>query len=611
MKRSLSSSLPRKRSWVRIIILVFFVAIVKTVFFSTSHEQEIKPHNVLERVAHGTDKTLDVQRHQFLQRRMGGALRKDIFDEIIYDGVTDYWTRFQSKFITSKETSHIDTQVLRSSIEDLLAMNGWVTAACSTLARPFGQNRKEEAWDELLQQNHLYYIAIIIHSADHFLVDQLAAIVQIARRLGPQSIFVSMLDYDSDDATPTLLDLCEAVLTLLAVPFRIRHVPRMTENPKASYYPKEEAYTRNLALEPLWELKERRSIVFHRVIWLKGFTCPTDILETIKVSQSNDAALVCGMDWAEFKGNFIFSDRWRARDMDGDAFRRAKSSAPPESGPPRHDISAARYGQHLPFQVFCCESGTHVVDPEQSYYKGLKYRHGTHFYNSTRDDLMIEWDRTQPCQDSTQAWFCRDLWVDAARDGAHDDRAGGRAGAVPWINVDEAEKADKPPKRVPKAPARASSDEKSAQEEKQEQQEQPKLRKRAPADDAGAPDEAAKAGSNADAMPEGASEEPMPDEEDEAPEIPNGSFKPARILVNPRCVTTYAGVSHSQLALDLFSDRDDDVTVQGGKYVLDDWEGAPSSFTCQEQRQTGGRTAVKTQRRQSFAIHKELRKSVP
>lgn len=212
--------------------------------------------------------------------------------------------------ITSKDTSHMDTQIMRGAIEDLLAMNGWVTASCSSLTRPFGHSRKEEAWDDLLHDNHLYYIAIIIHSADHFLLDQLAVIIQMARRLGPQTLFVSMLDYDSDDATPTLLDLCEAVLTLLAVPFRIRHVPRMTEDPKAAYYPLEEAYSRNLALEPLWELHERRNIKFHRVVWLKGFTCPNDILETIKVSQVNNAALVCGMDWAEFKGSFIFSDRY-------------------------------------------------------------------------------------------------------------------------------------------------------------------------------------------------------------------------------------------------------------------------------------------------------------
>lgn len=89
----------------------------------------------------------------------------------------------------------------------------------------------------------------------------------------------------------------------------------------------------------------------------------------------------------------------------------------------------------------------------------------------------------------------------------------------------------------------------------------------------------------------------MPDEDDaplaEAPparlSIPNSVFRPARILVNPRCVTTYAGVSHTQLALDLFGpERDGDAAGAGiggvGKYVLEDWEGAPESFVCQDQR---------------------------
>lgn len=77
-----------------------------------------------------------------------------------------------------------------------------------------------------------------------------------------------------------------------------------------AYYPLEEAHTRNLALEPLKELWLKRKIKFHRVIWLKGFTCPNDILETLKVSEANEAAMVCGMDWAEHNGFFIFSDRY-------------------------------------------------------------------------------------------------------------------------------------------------------------------------------------------------------------------------------------------------------------------------------------------------------------
>jgi hypothetical protein len=73
--------------------------------------------------------------------------------------------------------------------------------------------------------------------------------------------------------------------------------------------------------------------------------------------------------------------------------------------------------------------------------------------------------------------------------------------------------------------------------------------------------------------------------------MPNSVFRPARILVNPRCVTTYAGVSHTQLALDLFGTGEGDKLQTGvGKYVLEDWEGAPESFVCQEQRYVFFRT---------------------
>jgi hypothetical protein len=136
----------------------------------------------------------------------------------------------------------------------------------------------------------------------------------------------------------------------------------------------------------------------------------------------------------------------------------------------------------------------------------------------------------------------------------------------------------------------------------------------------------ANAGSDYDAIPDEEGGEIVPQADLGKLSIPNSVFRPARILVNPRCVTTYAGVSHTQLALDLFGDGEDD--AEGvGKYVLEDWEGAPESFVCQEQRyvyiypasslqtndrcfrrQTGGRKATKTQRRLGFSIHDELQK---
>jgi hypothetical protein len=490
----------------------------------------------------------------------------------------------------------------------LLSLNGWVAALCPTLTRPFGQNHFEDAYDDLSRDGHLFFVAIVIHSADHFLVDQLAVIVQMAKRLGPSNLFVSMLDYTSSDSTETLTDLCEAVLILLGVPFRIRRVPGMTADPTAAYYPLEEAYMRNLALEPLLELKRKRNIKFHRVVWLKGFTCPNDILETIKVSTANDAAMVCGMDWAEHHGSFIFSDRyvftkrvlrfnnsmfsWRTRDINGDQFRQARSSSSKSDAvPPRDRKAAARYAQHLPFQVFCCEAGTHVVDPAQSYYKGIVYRAGTDFHNSSSHDPAPQRNPDAPCLDSSQSWFCRDLWINKAQESTQEQ-------STPNLNVRQ--KRDEPKAEFPLV-----REDTNAFAPRQAHQ----------------VDADADAGSDYDAMSD--SDVPLAD----VPKlsIPNSVFRPARIMVNPRCVTTYAGVSHTQLAQDLFGTENDDAVPQG-KYVLDDWEGAPESFVCQEQRyvhvlacpslylkatcsSTGGREAIKTQRRLGFSIHDELERS--
>ncbi|KAJ3516582.1 hypothetical protein NMY22_g14176 [Coprinellus aureogranulatus] len=123
-------------------------------------------------------------------------------------------------------------------------------------------------------------------------------------------------------------------------------------------------------------------------------------------------------------------------------------------------------------------------------------------------------------------------------------------------------------------------------------------------------DSDANAGSDYDAMPEddASHTDPPPPVEDVSQKVsrPNSVYRPARILVNPRCPTTYAGVSHTKLARDLFGEGEDDESEGEGRYILEDWEGAPEYFICQEQRQTGGRKATKTQRRLGFSIHDEL-----
>lgn len=86
----------RRRSLTRLLWLIGLALLARAFFFSSSKSQspEIRRHGVLEYVA-GTDKHLDVQKHDFLQVRMGRDERPDLMSDIIDDGVDDFWTRFE------------------------------------------------------------------------------------------------------------------------------------------------------------------------------------------------------------------------------------------------------------------------------------------------------------------------------------------------------------------------------------------------------------------------------------------------------------------------------------------------------------------------------------
>lgn len=374
---------------------------------------------------------LDARKYDFLRARIGRDERPDLFVGDIKAGREDFWARFQLPFATNTDTMHLDEQVIRGVVEDLMSFNGWQAATCSSLIRPFGSHTKShnDDFSDLSLNGERYYFALVLHSADTFMIDQLAVIIQTARRLGPSNVFVSLLDYGSTDATPFLCDLTEMVFILLNIPFRIRRVPTLTSDPTAAYYPMEEAYARNLALEPLMELYHRRQFRFNKVIWLKGFACPTDILESLRLSHHNHAAMVCSMDWKEHNKNYVFNDRWRSRDLDGNLFRGSKSTAPLQEAPVMEAEAQRRYGNHEPFQVFCCESGVHIVDPAQSYYEGISYRSGIDqgVFNASdaTEEKAPKWSEG-PCMDGAQTHFCRDLWLLAARKGVNRVQEGGR-----------------------------------------------------------------------------------------------------------------------------------------------------------------------------------------
>ncbi|KAK4056650.1 hypothetical protein OIO90_002202 [Microbotryomycetes sp. JL221] len=751
--------------------IILFVC--KWIFWDTkptTPEGEIWHPAILERITLGSPlagQALDARKYPFLQSRINRDEVRDVFDRDIHNGMIDFWQRFQKPFATNYETFHLDEQVVRGAVDELLGFNGWAAAACASLTRPFGGHKTEDDYSDLARPGALYYFALVVHGADHFLIDQLAVIVQLSKRLGSNSIFVSLVDYASTDSTPFLCDLAEAVMILLGISFRIRQIPPMTVDPQAAYYPLEEAYTRNLALEPLVELWERRKLKFHRVIWLKGFTCPNDILETIRVSEVNEAAMVCSMDWKEHNGFFIYNDRWRTRDMDGNLFRGSKSTSPIDEAPPKDSYGGARYTLHLPFQVFCCESGTHIVDPHKSYYHGVTYQSSVEsVFNTTsnNDGKTPRWSEG-PCMDSSQLHFCRDTWLVAFREGikqeakrlSQEERQGKLRKVHPFMeqliqsmlssfaptsdlktgypNSGDylADETGASPGGGPGMDNSASTSQSSKTNSDQEGEEEEDLDEdegdeevdfetegstedaavgdvvdkfddnpggigrpidlavkqedeinNKESDEIGAAGAAgvegaaagvAAGGHKAQAVAGGKAKEPLAkavadqdvaagndedwkqtdnidendkdqqqqeettttteDEQDDKKQnlkrssiqnrsktkrrtqrleprkprsLPNHDFDYAiaRIMVNPRCVTTYAGVSHTKLALDLFGSSEGNEPAKADKYVLDEWRTPPESFVCQEMRTTGGRLAPKQQRRTGFQMSRLL-----
>jgi hypothetical protein len=104
LQRRLEMAIAIRRRNITRLLLILLLAFSARLFFSTSslpaasplytpESGEIREHNVLERVR--PDKTLNVQKHKFLQVRMGRDERKDILGDVVRDGVLDYWERFQ------------------------------------------------------------------------------------------------------------------------------------------------------------------------------------------------------------------------------------------------------------------------------------------------------------------------------------------------------------------------------------------------------------------------------------------------------------------------------------------------------------------------------------
>lgn len=98
---------PRRRTLTRFLFALALAFLLRLLFFPSSNidnatthhldrsrSHHIKQHNIMQRATR-PDRSLNVQKHRFLQARMGRDEPREIMADAVTDGMWDWWERFQ------------------------------------------------------------------------------------------------------------------------------------------------------------------------------------------------------------------------------------------------------------------------------------------------------------------------------------------------------------------------------------------------------------------------------------------------------------------------------------------------------------------------------------
>jgi hypothetical protein len=152
--------------------------------------------------------------------------------------------------------------------------------------------------------NHLVYansekifIAAMFYDNEEVIPYWHNSLIQVIHYLGPDNVFVSIVESHSTDNTPELLEALDADLALLGVSRRILIADEAVSKPddmggnnRIDFL----AATRNRALEPLMAGGYDR-VVFSNDIYIE----PESWLELLETN-GGDYDVACGMDFAHF-----------------------------------------------------------------------------------------------------------------------------------------------------------------------------------------------------------------------------------------------------------------------------------------------------------------------
>eukprot|EP00812_Abedinium_dasypus_P012240 NODE_576_length_1466_cov_327.807938.p1 GENE.NODE_576_length_1466_cov_327.807938~~NODE_576_length_1466_cov_327.807938.p1 ORF type:complete len:382 (+),score=80.37 NODE_576_length_1466_cov_327.807938:134-1279(+) len=224
------------------------------------------------------------------------------------------------------------------------------------------------------------YLTANMHQNVHAMASLMTAMIRFVERLGPDSVFVSIVESGSNDGTTEILDAFAHDLKDRRIPHVIHtrvalfHPIWEDENPESGLRIPFLAKLRNAAMAAFYKMggKQFTSVLFVNDVFL----CEGDMWRLV----SFDADMTCGYDF--FDG--IFYDQWV---YDGPY---DENCTTPNDG--RYHTRC-----HLvkPYRVRCCWNGVAAIRSEVFAELGIRFRWGVH------NDL--------DCQNSECSALCRDM----------------------------------------------------------------------------------------------------------------------------------------------------------------------------------------------------------
>ncbi|KAK0642994.1 family 69 glycosyltransferase [Cercophora newfieldiana] len=265
-----------------------------------------------------------------------------------------------------------------------------------------------------------YYFAIDLRQTLPLLPRLLGSVVEVIRFLGPERCYLSIVEGNSDDGTPEVLDALQRPLMDLNTTYTVSHV---STDPSEIDRIHRLALLRNDALsallppaDPNPSSKPLPTTPTTTIIFLNDVAiCPEDILELVHQRIALNATMTCAMDWTYAGENPTFYDVWVARTLAGDSFFEIPSDGNWNSAWNlfwNDTDTLSRYTQRKPFQVFSCWNGAVAIAAEPIVKGEIKFR-------GPNEEL-------EECFQGEPQLFCKDLWW----------KGYGKIAVVPAVNLE-------------------------------------------------------------------------------------------------------------------------------------------------------------------------------